>query len=608
VAGSNPAMIVRVAANLEELKKNLLEGKSQIETTTAAMQKMAASFSGEKIIQAAHNVTAAVESIGGVTKLTGAEQERVNSILDRARDKYLALGKEVPAGMQALYEATRKLPEPTDRARASADSLHQSFSKFDSILASLGVNVGTQTKAISEIASASGQTAAQLGVLSTAGLAVGTGLAAWGIGRAIADFFGLDAAIGNATAKLFGFGDAVGEAAAAKADVLAKASAEAGRAITDFGEAMQINADAAERHARGIDTAANRIQWFHDQIGGLRASGDFESFTKDLDSQVYTHEELAKKYGITVQAIENYIREQKAAADADQQAADAMHARNERLLKDFETERAAAKPFKDAMREIDEVGQGWQHTLDTIDGTIVEAIKFYLQAGVSQKALADAYGLTDNQVKAIATSLRDESTKQQEAAASADQHAKAARDAADALDREAEQLKKVKQHAEEVAAAERKAAEEKKALNRAMGNTLDIAHAVQADPELADLLHMGWSFENAEQILLSRKYGFTPKLFSPKGTPETTPDPSERVPGYAAGILNAPGGWAMVGERGPEPMYVPPGANIYPSGTPVGGATVLNIYVTQPLGTPGQIAAAVDAAIVKRMRDRGFRY
>jgi hypothetical protein len=34
--------------------------------------------------------------------------------------------------------------------------------------------------------------------------------------------------------------------------------------------------------------------------------------------------------------------------------------------------------------------------------------------------------------------------------------------------------------------------------------------------------------------------------------------------------MNAPGGWAMVGESGPELMQVPRGANIYPNGSTPG--------------------------------------
>jgi phage-related protein len=35
--------------------------------------------------------------------------------------------------------------------------------------------------------------------------------------------------------------------------------------------------------------------------------------------------------------------------------------------------------------------------------------------------------------------------------------------------------------------------------------------------------------------------------------------------GYAGGVTNAPGGWSIVGERGPEAMYVPKGSSIVPN-------------------------------------------
>jgi hypothetical protein len=50
---------------------------------------------------------------------------------------------------------------------------------------------------------------------------------------------------------------------------------------------------------------------------------------------------------------------------------------------------------------------GWQTTLDTVDGAVVEAIKYYLSAGVSQTDLAKAYGLTAQQVAAVKIALED---------------------------------------------------------------------------------------------------------------------------------------------------------------------------------------------------------
>jgi len=39
------------------------------------------------------------------------------------------------------------------------------------------------------------------------------------------------------------------------------------------------------------------------------------------------------------------------------------------------------------------------------------------------------------------------------------------------------------------------------------------------------------------------------------------------IPGFAGGVQNFSGGWAIVGERGPELVQLPQGANVYPSGS-----------------------------------------
>ncbi len=67
----------------------------------------------------------------------------------------------------------------------------------------------------------------------------------------------------------------------------------------------------------------------------------------------------------------------------------------------------AQDKFASAMAELASVGQDWQATIDTIDGSIVEAIKFYLEAGISQETLATAYALTGAQLKAVDLKLKD---------------------------------------------------------------------------------------------------------------------------------------------------------------------------------------------------------
>lgn len=62
------------------------------------------------------------------------------------------------------------------------------------------------------------------------------------------------------------------------------------------------------------------------------------------------------------------------------------------------------------------------------------------------------------------------------------------------------------------------------------------------------------------------------------------PDPTGYVPGYARGTDFAPGGWAMVGERGPELVNLPRGSQVMNAERTAqalgGGSVVINNYVT----------------------------
>lgn len=76
-----------------------------------------------------------------------------------------------------------------------------------------------------------------------------------------------------------------------------------------------------------------------------------------------------------------------------------------------DVERAAASAafltkWKDAMVELHDVGQTWYQTLLSIDGEVVEAVRYYLAAGVQQSVLAAAYGLTSEQVAAVADGVK----------------------------------------------------------------------------------------------------------------------------------------------------------------------------------------------------------
>lgn len=215
-----PAMVVRVTANMAELKAAMQEGSEVIATTKTHMTAFANAFDGSRIISQANAVQAQIKALGGVTTLTANEQARANAILEDALQKYRALGQVAPPGMRELADATRRVTDTTDDATGSINTTTSAYRQFDGVLQSMGINITPFVKGIEDITSAAGKSVTEVGLLGSAGLALGAAYGGWKIGRMVADFFDLDEAIGTATARLLGYGDVAAETAAAKAEVL----------------------------------------------------------------------------------------------------------------------------------------------------------------------------------------------------------------------------------------------------------------------------------------------------------------------------------------------------------------------------------------------------
>lgn len=104
---------------------------------------------------------------------------------------------------------------------------------------------------------------------------------------------------------------------------------------------------------------------------------------------------------------------------------------------------------------------------------------------------------------------------------------------------------------------------------------------------LLALLRQGFSIANAIDVMRAAARGNAVNL---KAWPEEARGP--RVPGFAGGVQGFGGGLAVVGERGPEVVQLPAGANVVPYGKG-GGLAQTNIFHVH--GT--------DEASVRRMGD-----
>lgn len=130
MSGKNPEMLIRIAADMQELKKNLAEGRVHIETTTAAMQKMASSLDGSRLEQRAHNIVAAISEIGGATMLTDAEAARHLKTLDLWVEKGSRLGREIPPQLLSMRDALVRVEAEASSASKAVGLVQNSFGQL----------------------------------------------------------------------------------------------------------------------------------------------------------------------------------------------------------------------------------------------------------------------------------------------------------------------------------------------------------------------------------------------------------------------------------------------------------------------------------------------
>lgn len=168
---SNIGINVRWADNTAQLRKNLEEGLDQIEVTRAAVDKMAQSLGGDKLLRGANNLVAALQKIGGesgaigaIERQTNAERERTINTLQKAIDKYTSLGRVAPSAMKELLAAAQAAQRPTQALADQAANVQRQFERFsgDRVIA----NAHAIATAVAQIGGASRLTAADQDVVN----------------------------------------------------------------------------------------------------------------------------------------------------------------------------------------------------------------------------------------------------------------------------------------------------------------------------------------------------------------------------------------------------------------------------------------------------------
>jgi hypothetical protein len=138
--------------------------------TAVAIDKIADSLSGQKIVQQAIMATTAIEQIGGAAMLTTDELLKMGGIAQQAVDKLTAIGETVPPQVQNLADRARGASEELLRLKDGADATGTAFSqwatKFD-LKTAIENPIGTAKAGVLAFAETLGPTGVAIGGVVT---------------------------------------------------------------------------------------------------------------------------------------------------------------------------------------------------------------------------------------------------------------------------------------------------------------------------------------------------------------------------------------------------------------------------------------------------------
>jgi len=187
------------------------------EDVAKSLGRMVDRYSGEKIIAKGLEINRLFQTTNDLAILTEKELTEVGRTAAEAADKMARMGLAVPDNLKAIASEATK-------ATSQTNDLHGAFQQFDKMLAAVGINIGTEIGAVGELAAAFGQTASQLGLVATAGLAAGTMFASFKLTTLLLELTGLNTQLNKFVDGLAGLPEA---AAGAKLDELARAGQNA---------------------------------------------------------------------------------------------------------------------------------------------------------------------------------------------------------------------------------------------------------------------------------------------------------------------------------------------------------------------------------------------
>ena len=277
----------------------------------------------------------------------------------------MAVKAEFSADTSSFVKEVGKADEALGRFGKNANTLQTQVKAFDSVLMQAGINIGPAAKAMDEITAASGKTIESLGAFNVVALAIATALAAWNIGRSIAEFLKLDEAIAHGTATLLGWGDVIAQTSSAQIDTINAAIKNGAAATISYSEAIKFNTEFHKKRLDVVkDTAAadEKVAAAWKELTSI--SSDYAATVAAMNpvhvEQIQHYLEmgvsqgvLATAFGVTASQIKAVEASMKAAADADKAWLEGMKAAAEEAALYASVLNSVLKNAIDATAEAD---------------------------------------------------------------------------------------------------------------------------------------------------------------------------------------------------------------------------------------------------------------
>lgn len=141
MASANPGLVVRLAADVEELKRNLADGMAAIDGLRPSVEKMQQTWerNADKIVQDARNVTAGYQGLKDGVTLTARDAAAALKKLELGMEQLRASGQPIPPLMQQTADRLREIRSSATSAEVPTSSL---ATKLQGLAGTLGLAFG----------------------------------------------------------------------------------------------------------------------------------------------------------------------------------------------------------------------------------------------------------------------------------------------------------------------------------------------------------------------------------------------------------------------------------------------------------------------------------